>query len=91
MTRLRVPGILQVLWVCGSGHPQPETPVSHVLLDTAHFPTSDFHPFIFSQWLWLLASLNKLLGRASDISRSFISRESGLDATARGNPCCLPK
>ena len=33
MMQLRVPGNPQVLYVCGSGHPQSETPVSHVHLD----------------------------------------------------------
>lgn len=65
------------LFVVQVTHSQFQTAVSHALLEAA-FQSSDFHPFIFSQQLWLLASFNQRLGSTSDIPRSFISRGSGL-------------
>lgn len=71
-------------------HTQFQTPVSHTLLDMLF--RVQILISIFSQQLWLLASLNKLLVGTSDISRSFISQGPWpYGAKARGDPCCLPE
>lgn len=54
----------------------PFQTVSHAPSDAAS-QSSDFHPFIFSQRCWLLASFNQLLGSISDVPGAFISGSSG--------------
>lgn len=79
-----VPGRLQALYFSGSGHIR-SIPVSYA------FQSSDFHPSIFSQQLWLLASLNKLLGGLLTFQGLSFPGGLPLGATARGDRCCLPK
>lgn len=78
------PGKLQALYFSGSVY-------IHLIPVSYAFQSSDFHPSIFSQQLWLLASLNKLLGGLLTFQGLSFPGGLPLGATARGDRCCLPK
>lgn len=73
----RVPGKLRALCVSGSGHTRSTADSCQSALSGVLSGAQVFIPYLLTQ-LWSLAPVNELLGRPSDILRSFISKESTL-------------